>query len=320
MPAPRTARTAAKAMVSDALEVMAAERKQRAAAESRLKATPEARPKRGAAATSASASPRSASRAKPGPRRASAGTLVAEGDSWFDYPFNDVLKMLELEHAYDIESVARRGDTLESMAYGEGQLAALGSRIEKVLRRGETLRGVLLSGGGNDIAGAEFAMLLNHARSRRTGLNERVVAGVIDERLAEASALLLDTVTGLTRALRPGVALPIVVHGYDYPVADGRGFAGGFWILPGPWLAPGLRQKGYDPIVQGAPVLKALIDRFNAMLATLVAQPKYAHVRFVDLRGTLQGRPHRDWWADELHPSKRGFRTVAQKFAEALLP
>src|SRR6185295_6135128 len=29
-----------------------------------------------------------------------AGVLVAEGDSWFDYPLHDVLKDLEDDHAY----------------------------------------------------------------------------------------------------------------------------------------------------------------------------------------------------------------------------
>src|SRR5688572_3559393 len=45
------------------------------------------------------------------------GILVAEGDSWFDYPFNDVLSMLEDEHGFDIESVSHKGDTVEDMAY-----------------------------------------------------------------------------------------------------------------------------------------------------------------------------------------------------------
>ena len=49
---------------------------------------------------------------------ATAGVLVAEGDSWFDYPFNDVLSLLEDNHGYDVESVAHKGDRVEEMAYG----------------------------------------------------------------------------------------------------------------------------------------------------------------------------------------------------------
>src|ERR671912_2849844 len=55
-------------------------------------------------------------------RSRSAGVLVAEGDSWFNYPFHDILSDLEDLHGYDVESVSHRGDTVEDMAYGGGQL------------------------------------------------------------------------------------------------------------------------------------------------------------------------------------------------------
>ena len=47
----------------------------------------------------------------------SAGTLIGEGDSWFDYPFSDILKILEDDYAYDVESVAHHGDLIEDIAY-----------------------------------------------------------------------------------------------------------------------------------------------------------------------------------------------------------
>ena len=46
----------------------------------------------------------------------SAGILVAEGDSWFDYPWTDVLGVLEDDFGYDVEDVAHKGDRLEGMA------------------------------------------------------------------------------------------------------------------------------------------------------------------------------------------------------------
>src|SRR2546425_12808069 len=38
------------------------------------------------------------------------GFLVAAGDSWFDYPFHDVLQVLEDNYGYNTESAAHRGD------------------------------------------------------------------------------------------------------------------------------------------------------------------------------------------------------------------
>src|SRR5687768_10133747 len=50
------------------------------------------------------------------------GVLIAEGDSWFDYPGEDVLSVLEDRFDYRVESVAHKSDTVEDMAYGKDQI------------------------------------------------------------------------------------------------------------------------------------------------------------------------------------------------------
>jgi hypothetical protein len=239
------------------------------------------------------------------------GVLVAEGDSWFDYPLHDVLRLLEDEFGYDVESVAHKGDLVEDMAYAEGQFEELARRLEKLLRSGRIPRAILLSGGGNDLAGSEFALLLNHSESSLPPINESILAGVVDQRLRDAYAHILSGITEISRRYL-GRTLPIITHGYDYPVPDGRGFLGGAWILPGPWLKPGFVRKGYEDLPQNMKHMRTLIDRFNAMLAGVSAAPEFAHVHYLDLRGTLE--PTRRWWANELHPTGRGFRLVAAGF------
>jgi len=252
-----------------------------------------------------------------GPRD-SAGLLIAEGDSWFDYPFNDVLRLLEDDHGYDVESVAHKGDRVEDMAYAGGQFEEFARRLEKVLRRGQVPNAILLSGGGNDIAGDEFAILLNHAASGLPPINQDIVRGVVEVRLRNAYTFLISGLTELaTRIL--GRPIPILIHGYDYPIPDGRGFLGGFFVLPGPWLEPGFHQKGYGDVAQNARVMRDLIDSFNAMLKSLRTTPQFAHVTYLDLRGTLEsGGTYKKDWANELHPTARGFATVAAKFAAAV--
>jgi len=249
---------------------------------------------------------------------ATAGVLVAEGDSWFDYPFNDILSLLEDQHGYDVESVAHKGDRVEEMAYGGGQLDDLTRRLEKLLRQGIIPRAILLSGGGNDVAGDEFGMLLNHAGSAISGLNDQVVTGVIDQRVRLAYVTILNAVTHVCQA-RLERTLPILVHGYDYPVPDGRGFLGGWWFLPGPWLEPGFREKGFARLPQRITLAKQLIDRFNVQLRAVAALSAFPHVTFVDLRGTLSiGADYQTWWDNELHPTRLGFERVTQRFADAL--
>lgn len=245
-------------------------------------------------------------------------TLVAEGDSWFDYLWYDILNMLESKHGFDVESVAHAGDRMEDMAYTGGQLAKFRKVLEKMLRRGELPKAILLSGGGNDVAGDEFFMLLNHAASTSPGLNEDVVRGVIDVRIKDAYVAMVSAVTELC-VKTTGHTIPIIVHGYDWPVPDGRGFGDGWPVpgLPGPWLRPGFMRKGFKSQPQNQNTMRVLIDRFNRMVKSVASG--LAHVRFVDLRGTLPGgSTYQDWWANELHPTQKGFEAVAARFAAVI--
>lgn len=248
----------------------------------------------------------------------STGLLIAEGDSWFDYPFHDVLSLLEDDHGYDIESVAHKGDAVEGMAYSDGQFEEFARRLEKVLRQGQVPKAVLISGGGNDIAGHEFTVLLNHAASGLPAINDDVARGVIEVRLRNAYTFMIGGLTEIAEHYlkRP---IPIVTHGYDYPIPDGRGFLGGFGFLPGPWLEPGFRQKGHDDLEKNSRVMKALIDAFNNTLEGISRIPQFKHVHHLDLRGTLvAGATYKKDWANELHPTARGFAAVTEKFANLI--
>ena len=250
--------------------------------------------------------------------RKTAGVLVAEGDSWFDYPMNDVLQLLEDDYLYDVESVAHKGDCVEDMAYSKGQFEELSRRLEKLLRDEKVPQAILLSGGGNDIAGDEFAILLNHAASSLPALNESIVSGVVDIRLKDAYVRILSGLTAITKNYL-GRPLPIIVHGYDHPVPDGRGFMGGWWALPGPWLKPGFMRKGHLDQTANTKLVADLIDRFNTMLKSVTSLPAFAHVHYLDLRHTLKNdAAYKKDWANELHPSKSGFDLVTKKFADMI--
>ena len=248
--------------------------------------------------------------------------IVAEGDSWFDYPFADVLGELEDRFNYDVQSSAHRGDTIEEMAYDSDQLVKLVRLLEKLQGSGKKPKAILLSGGGNDVAGEELATILNHKRSNLPPLNDQIVAGMIDNRLQVAMVTLVSTLTNLVRA-HFDETCPLLIHGYDYPVPDGRGYAGGFWILPGPWLQPSLRKKGYEDLAEGTGLMHTLIDRFNAMATRVAGSPGLEHVHYVNLRGTLSstlaGAAYKKWWANELHPTVPGYEAIADRFHQALL-
>lgn len=258
------------------------------------------------------------------------GYLVAAGDSWFDYPGqlhlsggltlnDDVLEQLE-EAGYDVESTAHAGDPIEAMAFGgSGQLGKLAKCFEKVKAQGAAPKAVLLSGGGDDIAGTEFGMLINNSASPISGWNDEVVDGVINGRIAGAYRRMLDVIAALSQHYA-GKVLPVLVHGYDYAVPDGRGF-GGLPFFPGPWLQPGFNEKQFVDLQVTTGMIKTLIDRFNAMLQKL-SQESGGVVHYVDVRGTLSNslssETYQKWWANELHPTPKGFKAVAVKFLAVL--
>lgn len=249
--------------------------------------------------------------------------IIAEGDSWFDYPRNDILNILEDRYGFDVESCAHKGDNVEDMAYTDGQLENFTRRLEKILRRNSAPpKAILLSGGGNDIAGAEFKMLLNHRASPIGGLNSKVVDGIINERVMTSYITIIQAVTSVCMS-RIGRTVPIIIHGYDYPIPDGRGFLGGFSILLGPWFEPGFRLKGFDSLQERILHTRNLINVFNDMLLNISQISGFEHVRFVDLRGTLSAATHnekyKDDWANELHPSQSGFEKITDKIYTALV-
>jgi hypothetical protein len=114
--------------------------------------------------------------------------------------------------------------------------------------------------------------------------------------------------------------LPLLVHGYDYPVPDGRGYLGVFGhYLFGPWLEPGFREKNFTDVAARIQMMRDVIDRFNQILQTLPR--RFSFVRYIDVRNTLSTSlpdDYKEWWDNELHPTEKGFEKVTEKFVTVL--
>jgi hypothetical protein len=236
--------------------------------------------------------------------------LVAEGDSWFSYfPPYDVLANLRNQNwgtvRYDVRDQAHAGDTLNNMVYGRPMVDVY-QLIEK--HRPDAF---IFSGGGNDITGkALFVLLYNHKAVQLHGmpeLNKSVLGGLVKEVFWQAYMDLVDMIRWKAATIgKP--ELPIIVHGYDYAIPDGRAWGGG--IGPGPWLSPSLTEKGYDIKIDEIlrrQIVRRLIDSFNEMLEQIASTQSNVH--YVNLRGTLSDSE----WGNELHPTQGGFVKVAQK-------
>jgi hypothetical protein len=128
------------------------------------------------------------------------GLVVAVGDSWFDHPGADVLSSLE-DLGYEVEGIAHSGDTLENLAFNPRILGDFHRLLTRLKLAGRAPRGILLCGGGNDIAGEEFGVLLNHAASGLPALNPAVLDGVLNRRLKVAHAHWIGAVDAVCRGV-----------------------------------------------------------------------------------------------------------------------
>ena len=287
--------------------------------------------------------------------------LVAEGDSWFALSDKKLLKIggirrtdvineLEKLGYDDIESVADISDTIESMAYSDDHFKKFKDELQEL---DDPPCAILLSGGGNDITGKALEMMLNDQRSdsySSNPLNEKVVNGVIDGHLQEAYLKLLKKIDDLCKDTFKNEnqkKIPVLVHGYAYPIPDGRSFAnkksegnllvGLFELLdpliekdiPGPWLRSAFENRSYSRLKETTCIMAKLVDLFNCMLKRLCNENfcKIC-VKHVDVRDCFKKnaqdnnkdymKNYEKYWDDEFHPSEKGFKLIAEQFDKVI--
>jgi hypothetical protein len=229
-------------------------------------------------------------------------TVLAYGDSWFDYPAHDLLRAFNdaMDDAPAILTRARAGNELVRDITGRRAL----NEIKLDLKSYGAAEALLISGGGNDFSGEDGRHLKNLLRADCS--NAGGAADCFDDAaVVRRMGALMDgyrRLLGLAAAHRPG--LPVIAHTYDYACTSGKGL---LWL--GPWLRPALVAcKVPERLYDG--VINRLIDRFKCELERLRTEHDALHV--IDLTYTLDKRD----WANELHPTPAGFARLGKRYAE----
>jgi hypothetical protein len=229
-------------------------------------------------------------------------TVLAYGDSWFDYPAHDLLRAFNdaMDDAPAILTRARAGNELVRDITGKRAL----NEIKLDLKSYGAAEALLISGGGNDFSGEDGRHLKNLLRADCS--NAGGAADCFDDAaVVRRMGALMDgyrKLLGLAAAHSPG--LPVIAHTYDYACTSGKGL---LWL--GPWLRPALVAcKVPERLYDG--VINRLIDRFKCELERLRTEHDALHV--IDLTYTLDKRD----WANELHPTPAGFARLGKRYAE----
>lgn len=235
--------------------------------------------------------------------------MVADGDSWFDYPLPLV------GHTDVADSVKSQATLMPGMMklahYGDATTTLMGvtKRQRLVDYLDDQSHGpidvIMFSGGGNDLVGDQFRFWLENAadvgNDPAKGVNGDLlndILGVVNSAYRELIRIRNDHAEDAT----------ILVHAYDFAIPTNVGAC----PFAGPWLHPSLAEQGWPDVVQGQEIVKAILIAFREMLNDLSSKNK--DVVLVNTQGTLSAGD----WANELHPKPEGFRKIAGQFLTAL--
>lgn len=240
--------------------------------------------------------------------------ILAEGDSWFEYPLpvthgDGVIYQLQKLLGYPIANMAHHGLEVE-------QMMGLSIRQE-IIRRLDDSRvrfdALLFSGGGNDIVGDQFCIWLKDSPPVPPP-PQMLDLNALNSALAILEAEYRELVD-IRDQYSPQTV--IFVHAYDFPPITGIGVCG-----EGPWLKPSL-DYAYEHLGVATPnpndefeVVKTLMQMFGAMLDRIAGDPTVQKFIVVPSQGTLT--PDASDWQNEIHPSSTGFTKMAQKFHSSL--
>lgn len=239
--------------------------------------------------------------------------IVAEGDSWFNYPvfLKDIVDYLMEESNFAVYSLSKPGDWFSNMLQEGDYLNALKVHDPDVF---------LLSGGGNDmLQDFRLATLIKNQ-------NEYIATGRIahfNDNFKELMNLFEKYYVNIFKELlseKP--TLQIILHGYAYAypnhieIRTPIDWLESKLVKNGIWLEYPLNLKGYhgsSGIKQA--IIKELIDSFYCMLYK--ASKNFRNVHIVDCRKVL-GQNKRVYWHNELHLSNIGSKLVANEFIKKI--
>lgn len=232
--------------------------------------------------------------------------ILALGDSWFWYPFNNLLNpIFNIWNGNRVifaigDNGANLRDYLTRSRYRDNFLSSLETYKRKI-------RLVLLSGGGNDIAGDDFKQLLKAQCAGVQSAMECFIPGQPDAIFNDFGAHYRNLVDAVLNRADKAV---IAVHNYDHAFPSGKNLFGF-----GNWLKKPMDDCGV-PAKYRIEIIRMLIDGLGNQLSQL-EQRHPDRVVFVRTAGTLKTEQE---WANELHPTRVGFERLGVCFKQALAP
>jgi len=267
--------------------------------------------------------------------------ILAEGDSWFEFPFfiSDIVDWLKRRSDYAVFSLAYGGDWLENIIYQGEYIEGLPVHTPDVF---------LISGGGNDMVGGNrlTTMIINPLKDELNApsqkfvkeVNMKVLDKIKVSDIIKGKQYLTNEFTSFIKLIKLQYELmftgiftkypdmKIITHGYDYAIPSNKINFGlnpfqftrpllNLLIRNGKWLRQSFMLKGITDSELQRVITYTMIYEYNEMLISIALKPSYPNLFHIDCRGVC--RDKKDWF-DELHPKSYIFRRIAEKYANCI--
>lgn len=239
-------------------------------------------------------------------RNASASVLMV-GDSWFWYPVDNLAT--ELGALFQNETFVVIGKNgAEAAEWSQGIRKAIDFGFEMFA---SGCKALMLSGGGNDVAGQDdFLRLLNTDGSTFATVEE-----------CWRATQPVAVITGIINAYREVIVrfraynktAPVVLHNYDNAWPTGQGLFG-----PSDWLKVPMDVAKVQAQLR-RDLFKTLVTELGEAQDSLAKDSSLGPIIAVRTAGELPETGATRWWANELHPTPRGFQRIARNRINAPL-
>lgn len=232
--------------------------------------------------------------------------IVAQGDSWFDYPLlanGGVVPRVAARLRRDLAggtilNLAHHGDEVRQML-GVTRRKALITSLKKA-----KFDAILFSGGGNDVVGDQFTLWLKD-RKEAAGPGD-ALRGAVFASVLNLVAAGYEDLFAIRDEFAPGAT--VFLHGYCVPFPQNSGVCG-----MGPWLWPSLEFRGWHDPAEQREVGRVMLGAFAELVKGIAAGKQDAV--YVDTQAISLPREE---WANEIHPDADGFNKVAGAFEAAV--
>ena len=224
------------------------------------------------------------------------------GDSWFWYPIGNLPIFIAPSFQEDIVVIGKNGAEAQDWSTKHRKEIDFAFKMYA-----EDVRALVLSGGGNDIAGMDdFLRILAEDCSKAKNVQQCYKEGQpndINGAIISAYRLVI------AKFRHYNANAPVLVHNYDYSWPTGKGLFG-----PSDWL-----KKPMDlvkvPKALRKELLKDLLVGLRKAQLDLATEAAVGKLVAIETGGTMPDDPaqNEQWWANELHPTVKGWKLLTKK-------